>query len=31
MFLTTTRRSFESFQTLRRLNNVLDEAFGTPA
>jgi hypothetical protein len=31
MFLTTTRRPFESFQTLRRLNNVLDEAFGTPA
>ena len=29
MFLTTTRRPFESFQTLRRLNNVLDEAFGT--
>jgi HSP20 family protein len=29
MFLTTTRRPFENFQTLRRLNNVLDEAFGT--
>ena len=29
MFLTTTRRPFESFQTLRRLNNVLDEAFGS--
>jgi HSP20 family protein len=28
MFLTTTRRPFESFQTLRRLNNALDEAFG---
>jgi HSP20 family protein len=28
MFLTTTRRPLESFQTLRRLNNVLDEAFG---
>lgn len=24
----TTRRPFENFQTLRRLNNVLDEAFG---
>jgi HSP20 family protein len=29
MFLTTTRRPFESFQTLRRLNNVLDDAFST--
>ena len=29
MFLTTTRRPFESFQTLRRLNSALDEAFGT--
>lgn len=29
MFLTTNRRPFENFQTLRRLNNVLDEAFGT--
>ena len=29
MFLTTTRRPLESFQTLRRLNNVLDEAFST--
>ncbi|HEY7479963.1 MAG TPA: Hsp20/alpha crystallin family protein [Gemmatimonadales bacterium] len=28
MFLTTTRRPLENFQTLRRLNNVLDEAFG---
>jgi HSP20 family protein len=28
MFLTTTRRPLESFQILRRLNNVLDEAFG---
>ena len=28
MFLTTTRRPFEGFQNLRRLNNVLDEAFG---
>jgi len=28
MFLTSTRRPYESFQTLRRLNNVLDEAFG---
>jgi HSP20 family protein len=28
MFLTSTRRPFESFQTLRRLNNALDEAFG---
>ena len=27
MFLTTQRRPFESFQTLRRLSNVLDEAF----
>jgi len=27
MFLTTTRRPLESFQTLRRLSNVLDEAF----
>ncbi len=27
MFLTTTRRPFEGFQTLRRLSNVLDEAF----
>ena len=27
MFLTTTRRPFEGFQNLRRLNNVLDEAF----
>jgi len=29
MFLTTTRRPFESFQSLRRLNSVLDEAFST--
>ncbi|MBA3893738.1 MAG: Hsp20/alpha crystallin family protein [Gemmatimonadales bacterium] len=29
MFVTTTRRPHESFQTLRRLNNMLDEAFGT--
>lgn len=29
MFLTTSRRPQESFQTLRRLNNALDEAFGT--
>jgi HSP20 family protein len=29
MFLTTTRRPFESFQTLRRLNTALDEAFNT--
>jgi len=29
MFLTTTRRPFEGFQGLRRLNNVLDEAFST--
>jgi HSP20 family protein len=29
MFLTTNRRPFESFQTLRRLNNALDEAFGS--
>jgi HSP20 family protein len=29
MFLTTTRRPLENFQTLRRLNNVLDEAFGS--
>jgi len=29
MFLTTTRRPLESFQTLRRLNSALDEAFGT--
>ena len=28
MYLTTTRRPFESFQSLRRLSNVLDEAFG---
>ncbi len=28
MFLTTTRRPNEGLQTLRRLNNVLDEAFG---
>jgi HSP20 family protein len=28
MFLTTTRRPYEGLQTLRRLNNVLDEAFG---
>ena len=27
MTLMTTRRPFENFQTLRRLNNVLDEAF----
>src|SRR5918992_1685802 len=25
----TTRRPFENFQTLRRLNSVLDEAFGS--
>jgi HSP20 family protein len=29
MFLQTTRRPLEGFQTLRRLNNVLDEAFAT--
>jgi HSP20 family protein len=29
MFLTTTRRPLENFHTLRRLNNVLDEAFNT--
>jgi HSP20 family protein len=29
MALMTTRRPFENFQTLRRLNNVLDEAFGS--
>ncbi len=29
MFLTTSRRPLESFQTLRRLNNALDEAFNT--
>jgi HSP20 family protein len=29
MFLQTTRRPFDSFQNLRRLNSVLDEAFGT--
>ena len=29
MFLTTTRRPFEGFHTLRRLNNALDEAFGS--
>ena len=28
MFLTTTRRPFEGFHSLRRLNNALDEAFG---
>jgi HSP20 family protein len=28
MFLTTTRRPFESFNSLRRLNSALDEAFG---
>jgi HSP20 family protein len=28
MFLQTTRRPFDSFQNLRRLNSVLDEAFG---
>jgi HSP20 family protein len=28
MFLTTTRRPYESFHTLRRLNTMLDEAFG---
>ncbi len=28
MFLTTTRRPFDGFQTLRRLNSALDEAFG---
>ena len=28
MTLTITRRPFEGFHTLRRLNNVLDEAFG---
>lgn len=29
MTLLTTRRPFENFQTLRRLNSVLDEAFAT--
>lgn len=29
MFLTTTRRPMEPFNGLRRLNNVLDEAFAT--
>jgi HSP20 family protein len=29
MFLTTTRRPFENFQNLRRLNSALDEAFGS--
>ena len=29
MFLTTTRRPFDGFQTLRRLNSALDEAFGS--
>ena len=29
MFLTTTRRPLENFQSLRRLNSVLDEAFST--
>jgi HSP20 family protein len=28
MFLTTTRRPLEGFQSLRRLNSALDEAFG---
>ena len=28
MYVTTTRRPFEAFQSLRRLNAVLDEAFG---
>jgi HSP20 family protein len=29
MFLTTTRRPFANLQSLRRLNNALDEAIGT--
>jgi len=29
MFLTTSRRPFEAFQSLRRLNSALDEAFGS--
>jgi HSP20 family protein len=29
MFLTTTRRPVENFRTLRRISNVLDEAFNT--
>ena len=29
MFLTTTRRPLEPWHSLRRLNNALDEAFGT--
>ncbi len=29
MFLTTSRRPIEAFQSLRRLNNALDEAFGS--
>jgi HSP20 family protein len=29
MFLTTNRRPFEGFQSLRRLNHALDEAFGS--
>jgi HSP20 family protein len=29
MFVTTTRRSLEPFTGLRRLNNALDEAFGS--
>ncbi len=29
MFLQTTRRPFDTFQNLRRLNSVLDEAFGS--
>jgi HSP20 family protein len=28
MYVTTTRRPLEAFQSLRRLNSVLDEAFG---
>jgi len=28
MYVTTTRRPFEALQSLRRLNSVLDEAFG---
>lgn len=29
MYVTTTRRPFEALQSLRRLNSVLDEAFGS--
>jgi hypothetical protein len=29
MYLTTTRRPLDGFQSLRRLGSALDEAFGT--